>query len=119
MYVPNSFLLSVQVEYSTSDVEIWNQDEIVENKHALEEEESENEDDTKFDSDPEVTDIEEPTISHSEAVRAFDTAIKWAKQNEIGISDIIKLKTLQEKATLANLSKNKIQSKITAFFQTV
>lgn len=102
-----TILTSLQVEYSTSDIEIWNKDVIENSNYHLEEENSENE--AQSDSDSELADTEEPTISHSEAVRAFDTAIRWAKQNEIDISDIIKLKTLQEKATVANLTKQKIQ----------
>ncbi|KAK9874761.1 hypothetical protein WA026_005570 [Henosepilachna vigintioctopunctata] len=56
-------------------------------------------------------------ISHHEAIQALKISIEWATQN-VNISDILVLKSIQEKAILASVStKKSLQTKISQFFQ--
>lgn len=71
----------------------------------------------EVDSDIENADPLTTKITHSEAVMALNISIEWAKQNEIGISDILRLKAVHEKAIMAKLSVKQVQRKITSFFE--
>lgn len=93
-------------KYTRQDIEDWNRDEC-----RIEEVENESDE-----SDCEILEEEPIRVTHSEAVKSLDIAIKWAQQNYLPVSEMITLKNIQEKAILAKLSTKQKQSKITSFF---
>lgn len=99
------------VEYSAQDVEEWNEDAIQEN---IDFDINENAD---SESECENLGIVENIISHSKVLDALNTVSKWANQNYVGISKIVSLKKLEEKALALKLSQRKKQTKITSFFK--
>lgn len=99
------------VKYNVQDVEEWNEDIIREN---IDFDINENVD---SESDCEDLGVLEKKISHSEVLDALNTVSTWANQNHVGISEIVSLKKLEEKALALNLYQRKTQTKITSFFK--
>ncbi|KAL1502826.1 hypothetical protein ABEB36_007913 [Hypothenemus hampei] len=55
-------------------------------------------------------------ISHEDAVRYFSNCIQWAMENNLGVSEIVMLHQLQEKAASLRFKSQK-QTTITDFFK--
>ncbi|KAK9873522.1 hypothetical protein WA026_022934 [Henosepilachna vigintioctopunctata] len=99
------------IEISSQEIESWNMDTC----NHLQDGDEEDEDSTS--DDVEIIGAERSDdISHHEAIQALKTSIEWATQN-VNISDILVLKSIQEKAILASVSTKKVQTKISQFFQ--
>lgn len=58
----------------------------------------------------------QPKVKCEDAIKSFDTCLKWAEQNEVDTEHIIVLQNLKEKAVLLK-SARKAQTKIFDFFQ--
>ncbi|KAK9747143.1 hypothetical protein QE152_g5517 [Popillia japonica] len=55
------------------------------------------------------------TVKNDEAVKSFNTCIKWAEENDISLHDVLVLQRLQETACIMNMKKIK-QTRITNYF---
>lgn len=61
----------------------------------------------------------EVTVSSSEAVDAFNKAIRWSENNIFNVDDLLVLRKCRDYALQKSLSAKKVQQQITKYFNKV
>lgn len=109
--------VSPAVDIQPTDVDDWNKDTLLDTKET--EDKSESEGNDEGDDVQEEATVNKERVTTDSAIRSINNILQWAEENEdkVQYSSILVLHDLRNTMVQTGLKKQKMQTKITSFFE--